>query len=381
MQVSKDRGFSYSPAVPCHSASSSSAGFRTNHRSFVRTVLWVGLSMLSSILAAGCNRTYGPDVVATVNGHPIQRADLEKYYRGNLGNNPQQPSKEQAEATRLGLLHQMIDDEILQQRAAKLHLMATDEEVDARLAEMKAPYTQEEFDQRLKGAGLTLDDLRREIRRNLTSEKLMNKEVTSKINITDADITNFYNTNKAQFNFIEPKYNIAEIVVTSQPGKVQNANLQNSKASNDAEARKKIDMLHTRLESGDDFASVAANYSENPNDSSNGGDMGFIPESSLRGETVVFDAISKVKPGQITDVVPVIPPGTKTPVGYAIYKLIDKEPAGQRQLNDPRVQQAIRQQLRDGRSQLLRAAFLEVLRDQAKIENYLAQQIFKNGAV
>ena len=45
----------------------------------------------------------------------------------------------------------------------------------------------------------------------------MNKEVNSRINITDADVTNFYNANKAQFNFIEPKYNIADIVVTSQP--------------------------------------------------------------------------------------------------------------------------------------------------------------------
>ncbi len=44
----------------------------------------------------------------------------------------------------------MIDNEILQQRAAKLHLVATDEEVDAKLAQMKAPYTQEEFNQRLK---------------------------------------------------------------------------------------------------------------------------------------------------------------------------------------------------------------------------------------
>jgi parvulin-like peptidyl-prolyl isomerase len=339
------------------------------------------LGVLATLLAAGCNRTYGPDVVATVNEHPLERADLEKYYRGNLGNNQQQPSKEQAEATRLGLLRTMIDDEILQQRAAKLHLVATDEEVDARLAEMKAPYTQEEFDQRLKASGLTLDDLRREIRRNLTSDKLMNKEVNSRINITDADITNFYNTNKAQFNFIEPKYNIAEIVVTTQPDKgQQGTNLQNSKANNDAEARKKIDALHTRLESGEDFANVAANYSENPNDRSNGGDMGFIPESSLRSEAAVFDAISKLKPGQITAVIPRLQPGIKTPVGYAIYKLIDKEPAGQRELNDPRVQQAIRQQLRDGRSQLLRAAYFEVLRDQSKVQNYLAQQIFKDGA-
>ena len=67
-------------------------------------------------------------------------------------------------------------------------------------------------------------------------------------------------------------------------------------------------------------------------------------------------------------------------MGYAIYKLIEKEPAGQRELNDPRVQQDIRQQLRDSRSQLLKAAYYEMVRNQAHVENRLAQQIFKNGA-
>jgi peptidyl-prolyl cis-trans isomerase SurA len=72
-------------------------------------------------------------------------------------------------------------------------------------------------------------------------------------------------------------------------------------------------------------------------------------------------------------------PRSKSPVAYAIYKLIEKEPAGQREQNDPRVQQEIRQQLRDNRSQLLKAAYYEILRDQAHVENHLAEQIFKNG--
>jgi peptidyl-prolyl cis-trans isomerase SurA len=329
----------------------------------------------------GCKKSYGPDVVATVNGQPIERSEVEKDYRDNLGNNKEQPTKEQADATRLGILKQLIDDEILQQAAKKMNLVASEEEVDARLAEMKAPYTQEEFDKRLQASSMSLDDLRRQIRRYLTSEKLMNKEVTSRINITDADISNFYNANKAQFNFIEPKYNIADIVVTSQPTPMQQgANLQNSKASNDVEARRKIEMIHNRLESGEDFATVANNYSEDTSDANNGGNMGFIPESSLRSQAAVFAAISRLQPGQMTDVLPLVPPGARAPAGYAIYKLIEKEPAGQRELNDPRVQQEIRQQLRDSRSQLLRAAYYEIMRNQAHVENHLAEQIFKNGA-
>src|ERR1700733_3743272 len=245
----------------------------------------MSIVLLSGGFVAGCKKSYGPDVVATVNGQPIQRSEVEKDYRDNLGNNKEQPTKEQADATRLGILKQLIDDEIMQQAAKKMNLVASDEEVDAKLAEWKAPYTQEEFDKRLQASSLSLDDLRRQIRRSLTSEKLMNKEVISRINITDADISNFYNANKANFNFIEPKYNIADIVVTSQPTPMQQgANLQNSKASNDVEARRKIEMIHNRLASGEDFATVANNYSENPNDANNGGNMGLLPESSLAGQ-------------------------------------------------------------------------------------------------
>ena len=62
-----------------------------------------------------------------------------------------------------------------------------------------------------------------------------------------------------------------------------------------------------------------------------------------------------------------------------IVKLIAKEPAGQRDLNDPRVQQkAIRQQLRDRREQLLKAAYHETLRDDAKVTNYYAEEVLEN---
>ena len=59
--------------------------------------------------------------------------------------------------------------------------------MNAKLTEMKAPYTQEEFDKQLKQRNITLDDLKRDLRRSLTKEKLINKEIESKINITDAE--------------------------------------------------------------------------------------------------------------------------------------------------------------------------------------------------
>jgi peptidyl-prolyl cis-trans isomerase SurA len=332
---------------------------------------------------AGCNHGHNADVMATVNGHAIMRSEMEKMYDTQLGDAQQQqqkPSPEQADSLRLNVLRELIDEEIVQQRAAKMNLTATNEEVDAKLAEMKAPYTEEQFEERLKASNHTLDDVKHDLRRTLTINKLLNKEINSKITVTDTDVTNYYNQHKSEFNLIETQYHLAQILVTDQPS-AQPGNLQGSKATNDEDAKKKIQALKNRLDSGEDFGAIAMNFSEQPETAPNGGDMGFHGESQLaHADAATFAVIAKLKPGQITDIIPIIDPATKKPVGYAIYKLLSREPAGQRDLNDPRVQQAIRQQLRDGRSQLLKNAYLEMLHDQAKVENYFAEQILKNDA-
>jgi peptidyl-prolyl cis-trans isomerase SurA len=154
-----------------------------------------------------------------------------------------------------------------------------------------------------------------------------------------------------------------------------------NKASGDADPRKKIDALYSRLESGQDFASIAAQSSEDPNTASMGGDMGFARESQLKSDPAVYDAISKLKPDQFTDPLPIYDsaPGHKI-AGYAIYKLIARDPAGQRDLNDPRVRQAIHQLLHENDKQLLQNAYLEMLLDEARVRNYLAEQILKQVA-
>lgn len=329
----------------------------------------------------GCNKAPQDGVAATVNGHAIQRAEVDQAYNAQLAQNPPQqvPSSDQADEIRLNLLHQLIIEEIVEQRAAKLNLTATNEEVDAKLAEMKAPFTEEQFQQRLKESNHTIDDVKHDLRRSLTIDKLLNKEINSKITVTDSDVATYYNAHKSEFNLIENQYHLAHIQVTGIPAQ-QAGNLQGSKASTPEEALQKITALKNRLDSGEDFGTIAMNFSERQDTAPNGGDMGFVVESQMKGDPATYAALMKLKPGEMTPIIPLLDPSTRKPVGYSIYKLISKEPAGQREINDPRVQQAIRQQLRDGRSQLLKNAFFEMLRDQAKIENYLAVQVFKDAA-
>jgi peptidyl-prolyl cis-trans isomerase SurA len=339
------------------------------------------LILTSLLFAFGCNSSQTtPDVMAKVNSHKIMKVDVDKYYDNQTAGSPQQPTDEQATSLRLSILKELIDNEILMQRAEKLGLLATNEEVDQKLNEIKQPYTQEEFDKRLKERKISLEDFKRDLRSSITAEKVMNKEILSKINITDGDISGYYNAHKAEFNLIEPQYHLAHIMVTTAPNP-QVRNLKNDKAQNEADARKKVQMIVNRLDSGEDFATVAMNYSEDPDSTSNGGDLGLMPQSSLvQTDPATRDAVSKLKPGQYSGVITVIDPNTKRLVGFRIVKLVAREPAGQRDLQDPRVQQFIRDQLRDRREQLLKAAYFEVMHDQAKVDNYYAEQILKTSA-
>jgi peptidyl-prolyl cis-trans isomerase SurA len=90
----------------------------------------------------------------------------------------------------------------------------------------------------------------------------------------------------------------------------------------------------------------------------------------------------KLKPGQYSPVIAVVNPAGKQLMGFRIVKLLTKEPSGQRELADPRVQQAVRSQLRDRREQLLKAAYYEILRNSARVENYYAKKVLdSNGMV
>ncbi len=333
------------------------------------------------LLAAlvGCKSPAGGDVVATVDGQKILKSDLD-YYENQVSAGQQKPTGEQATALRLNILHQMIEDEILMRRAEKLGLLATDEEVDRKYNEIKSPLSEEDFEKQLKDKKISLTDFKRDIRRSITGEKVMNKEVSSKINVTDQDISDYYNAHKSEFNLIETQYHLAQIMVTPVPNaQVHN---QNDKAQNEGEARKKIQMIGNRLDSGDDFATLAMKYSEDPETSGNGGDLGTVPESSLRNtDPVTREAVMKLKPGQYSTIISVVNPATRQTLGFRIVKVVSKEPAGQRELSDPRVQQAIRSQLHDRREQLLKAAYYEVLRDSAKVENFYAKKVLDSNGL
>jgi peptidyl-prolyl cis-trans isomerase SurA len=335
-----------------------------------------GALLLAAVLTAfsGCQKQAPPaeGVWAVVNGMDITRAEVDKYYRTQLNPDSPEPSQDEALSLKLNILDELVNNQILLQRAKKTGLEAADGEVEDKFTESKSPYTEDEFQRQLKARGYTVDDLKVAIRQQLSIQKVINREVVAKITVTDQDVQDFYNQNRAQFNVSEPQYRLAQIVVTphKDPGL---RNRKNDDATTDPEARRKAAALSQQLSTGADFAQVAMDYSEDPASSGSGGDLGYVPESSLaQSDPALKKAVLALKPGQISGVITLRD-------SYRILKLVARESPGQRELSDPAVQQSIRDNIRNRKEQLLRAAYLAVARNDAKVTNYLARQVVESS--
>src|SRR5438093_10563795 len=252
--------------------------------------------------------------------------------------------------------------------ASTAGLSATDAEVDVKFNEFKNQYTEEKFKDLLKEQKMTIDDIRNELRKSITIDKLVNKEITSKISVTDAEIKQFYDKDIESFNLPE-SYLIAHILVTP----VADPDLRNGKnddAKTADEARQKASRLLKDVQGGKDFATVARESSEDPSSGPNGGDLNFQPLQAIENiDPRLAQAIQKMRPGET------YPQVIETRFGFHIVKLMEKDAGGQKDLSDPRVQANVRQAIFNRMDQTLKNAFSEAARNKATVVNYLAQRI------
>jgi peptidyl-prolyl cis-trans isomerase SurA len=254
------------------------------------------------------------------------------------------------------------------QRAAKDNLTATEAEVTSKFADFKKDYTEEKFQQFLKDQGFTTDDLRRELAKNATIEKLYNKEITSKITVSESEISEYFNKNKQNYNLPE-SWHVQHILITPFRDQQLN-NTKGDDAKTDEEARQKVQTLLRKILGGEDFGIVARDYSEDPTSAPNGGDLRLLSAQQLEGiDTRFRQVVQSLRVGET------FPSPVPTKYGYHIIKLLEKERGGQHDLTDPKVQADIRQVIFNRKETLLKTAYLEVVRNGATVQNFLAQKI------
>jgi peptidyl-prolyl cis-trans isomerase SurA len=340
----------------------------------MRSRSFLVVTALALVCSASCrsNPTGTPaaavtaDTWAVVDGRQITRDHVEKAFR-RAKDTTQTLSEEESLAAKLGILDELILQDILLAKAQQLKIEIPDSEVDTAYAEAKKNMPDDAFQKELTRRQLTAADMREGLRRELLARKIMEREVTSKVAVTDQDVSDYFNANRAQFNIAEESYRVAQIVVTPvrEP---QPTNRTGDDAATPEAAAAKVRMLAERLKAGVPFSDLARDYSEDPESSPRGGDLGFVPVSSV-----------KQTPPQLRDAVLNKAPGSVNVVSaggaHTIVLVVAREAAGQRDLSMPAVKEGITNTIRGRREQVLRAAYLTAARTDADVVNYLARKL------
>ena len=302
-------------------------------------------------------------MLAVVNGEAITRADLDRYEAARpegLRDSAGDLDAQQGLFHDMALLRDLVDQRILLQRAGTQGLAVPDRDVDDAVGLHRLAHGQEEgFREFLAASGIEPGQFREEIRRQLTVERLLAREVAARVRVSDDEMRGYYERHQAAFAVPERRMHLSQILVADTDVSPI-PNLRNDDATGLEPARRKIRRIQEELEAGADFGELALHYSEDPVYAANGGDMGFIPLSALEQTDVrLRRALVALDPGQLSEIV-------QTGGEFRIFRLIAIDEPGQREFDDPGVQGSIREVLFNRKEQLLRTAIVAVERNRGR---------------
>jgi peptidyl-prolyl cis-trans isomerase SurA len=342
----------------------SSRRFATRRAAVLGAVL--ATALVSACRSTPAAPTVSADAWAVVDGHEIKRDDVEKAFR-RTRDAGSTATDEETLIAKMSLLDEMIVQQILLAKAATLKIEVPQAEVDAADANARKNITPEALQQELVQRGLTAADMRESLRREMLAQKVITQEVDDKVTVSDKDVTDFFNANRAQFNLPEESYHLAQIVITPAR-EAQITNGTGDDATTPQAANAKVQMIMERLKAGASFRELASGYSEDAESAPRGGDLGLMPVSRLQqAPPQLRDAVLGKAPGSVN----VAAAGG----AYTLVLVVSREPAGQRDLSTPGVKDQLTQSLKARKQQVLRAAYIAAARTDADITNYLARQV------
>ena len=219
-------------------------------------------------------------------------------------------SAEAVKKLRNEVLNSLIDRKLARERIRELNIVISEEEIRQSIEDIKKQnnLSQEALVSALLAQGTTFDQYKAQMKEQLERLRLMSQEVKSKIQVSDREMREYYDGNKALFSEL-PSYRARHIFL-KVPKDASNAAIK--------KIMEKALTVIAEAKSGADFAGLAKKYSDEPGAATDGGDLGTFKKGDMLPE--IESAVITMNPGEVSDIV-------TTPSGFHIIKLEEKSAA------------------------------------------------------
>ena len=275
-------------------------------------VLLVGAALLAGCHPAITDPNDPKFVVAEKGPWKITEAELDTEVAGFLKQHqttPEQVGPSKMPMVKTMMLKNMVLKKLILDKAAASPPKDADKDEAGELAQIKGPMAEPEFEEKLKTAGVTLDDLKKQIHEKVLIQDVLKAEALNNVQPTDQEIDAIYLKNKDKFN-IPAKVRASRILIL----------VDDKTSPADKVARKKaIDKARDRVIHGEDFSKVAMEVSQDRYSAPKGGDIDFFQRGV--NEPGFDDVAFNTKPNAIS-------PVFLTQLGYQFIKVTAIQPAG-----------------------------------------------------
>ena len=244
-------------------------------------------------------------VVAIVNDEFITLSELKET---SLSLNPTstEPIDERT------ILNQMVESKIFEQEAKRRGITVSEAELDASIEQVRARYNlnEEQMEEVLKKQNLTPESFREQWRMQTLGNKLMESQLRNKVVVTDTEIKEYYEQNYGAIDY-------SGVTEQTSEEEVEIAHILISPETPDAVA--KAQDIAQKAKSGDNFASLAREYSDDSFTADKGGNLGTFKRGDLIEQLEV--AVERTPEGKVTGPV-------ESPAGYHIIKVLNRTKPG-----------------------------------------------------
>ncbi len=328
---------------------------KTRHeRFFLFLAVIAGLAFISASFWASATQT-SDEKVASINGTVITQGDFDKemsVVQKRLANMGRSVPPDQLKDLKKKVLDHLINLELLHQESQKKGIKIGDEELNEQINTIKKQFPDEDaFKQLLAGIDVSEAELASQIRRELAVKRLVDHQLAEKTAVSPEEVKSYYDNHTDAFKRPE-QIKASHILIKSTP---------EAEDTQEAEDLKKIGDIQDRLKKGEDFASLAKEFSQCPS-SSNGGDLGYF--SRGRMAPAFEEAAFALEPGQMSGIV-------ETQSGYHLIQCMDKKPAGTERFED--IKDRLQMYLKERKVQEQTDLYTEELKKKAEVEIFIAE--------